>query len=89
MTRVRDLAAKIEYFEAAKDERNRMEASLLAAELDRLYLEWGLEEVRGLAIDGEPATRELLCQRGPEPLVREAIDAIRRECGLSEEERKN
>jgi hypothetical protein len=89
MRRVRDLAARIEYFEAGRDEKNRMEASLLGAEMDKLYLAWGLEEVRGLLLDGVPATPESLVERGPEALVHEALTAIRAECGLSEAERKN
>jgi hypothetical protein len=89
MTRVRDLAARLEYFDAAKDGRNRMEASLLGAQMDGLYLAWGLEAVLGLSIDGEPATPESLAERGPEALVQEALTAIRAECGLSEAEIKN
>lgn len=89
MKRVRDLAARIEYFEAGRDEKNRMESSLLGAELDKLYLAWGLEEVRGLVLDGVAATPELLIEKGPEALVREALESIKAECGLSEAERKN
>jgi hypothetical protein len=89
MKRVRDLAVKIEYFEAGRDEKNRMEASLLGAQMDRLYLAWGLEEIRGLSLDGAPATPESLIERGPEALVHEALAAIKAECGLSEAERKN
>ena len=48
MRRVRDLAARLEFFEAGRDAGNEMEASLLGAEIDRLYLMWGLEEIRGL-----------------------------------------
>jgi hypothetical protein len=89
MRRVRDLAAKLEFFEAGRDERNRMEASLLAAEIDRIYVQWGIEEIRGLDIDGEKATAESLLDRGPEELVHEVLIAIRSECGLTEAERKN
>jgi hypothetical protein len=89
MTRVRDLASRIEYFDAANDGKSRMEASLLGAQMDRLYLAWGLESVLGLSIDGEAATPEALIERGPEPLVREALAAIRAECGLSDAEIKN
>jgi hypothetical protein len=89
MKRVRDLAGRIEYFEAGRDEKNRMEASLLGAEMDKLYLTWGLEEVRGLQIDGVPATPESLVSSGPEALVHEALAAIKAECGLTEAERKN
>lgn len=89
MTRVRDLAARLEYFDAANDGKNRMEASLLGAQMDRLYLAWGLEGVLGLSIDGEAATPDSLVERGPESLVREALAAIRSECGLNEAEIKN
>jgi poly-gamma-glutamate capsule biosynthesis protein CapA/YwtB (metallophosphatase superfamily) len=89
MKRVRDLAARIEYFDAGRDEKNRMEASLLGAEMDKVYLAWGLEEVRGLVLDGEAATAAALVERGPEALVHEALAAIKAECGLTETERKN
>ncbi len=89
MRRVRDLAARLEYFEAGREEKNRIEASLLGAQLDRLYIEWGLEEIRGLDLDGEPATPETLIDRGPEELFQEALAAVKAECGLSEEQRKN
>lgn len=89
LKRVRDLAVRLEYFEAGREEKNRIEASLLGAQLDRLYIEWGLEEVRGLDIDGEPATPESLVDRGPEELFQEALAAVKAECGLSEQERKN
>lgn len=89
MKRVRDLAARIEYFEAGRDEKNRMEASMLGAQMDKVYLAWGLEDVRGLVVDGEQATPEMLVERGPESLVHEALAAIKAECGLTETERKN
>src|SRR6202050_4710949 len=65
MRRVRDLAGRLEYFEAGRDAKNGMEASLLGAEIDRLYLRWGLEEVRGLELDGLPATVDALIDDGP------------------------
>jgi len=89
LKRVRDLAVRLEYFEAGREEKNRIEASLLGAQLDRLYIEWGLEEVLGLQIDGEQATPESLVDRGPEELFQEALAAVKAECGLSEQERKN
>jgi hypothetical protein len=58
-------------------------------EVDQLYWNWGLLAVEGLIIGGEPATKESLLERGPEALVHEILTAIRRECGLSEDERKN
>lgn len=89
MRRVRDLAARLEYFEAGREARNEMEASLLGGEIDRLYVVWGLEEIRGLEIDGVRATPDLLIDRGPEDVFHEALEAVRAECGLSENERKN
>lgn len=89
MRQVRDLATRLEYFEAGQDAKNGMEASLLGAEIDRLYLRWGIEEIRGLEIDGQPATVDALIERGPEELFVEALAAVRAECGLDENERKN
>jgi hypothetical protein len=89
LKRVRDLAVRLEYFDAGREEKNRIEASLLGAQLDRLYLEWGLEEVRGLEIDGVAATTVSLMDRGPEELFQEALAAVKAECGLNEQERKN
>jgi hypothetical protein len=89
MRLVRDLATRLEFFEAGKDAGNKMEASLLGAEIDRLYVEWGLESVSGLEIDGEPATTRSLIDRGPEGLFFEVLAAVKTECGLSEAERKN
>ena len=89
LKRVRDLAIRLEYFEAGREEKNRLEASLLGAQLDRLYIDWGLEEIRGLELDGEPATPSSLMERGPEDVFKEALAAVKAECGLSEQERKN
>jgi hypothetical protein len=89
MRRVRDLAARLEFFEAGRDAKNGMEASLLGAEIDRLYIRWGVEEIRGLKLDGIPASVEALLDNGPEELFHEALDAVKHECGLSENERKN
>jgi hypothetical protein len=89
MRRVRDLATRLEYFEAGRDAKNGMEASLLGAEIDRLYLRWGVEEIIGLELDGFPATIDALIDRGPEELFIEALAAVKRECGLDENERKN
>ena len=89
MRAVRDLARRMEFLEAGTDPGERMDAALLQAEIDRLYLSWGLLEVSGLELDGAPATPDLLVELGPEPIVREALAAVRAEIGLSEPERKN
>jgi hypothetical protein len=89
MKKIRDLAARIEFFEAGQAESNRMEASLLAGEMDRVFLEWGLQGVSGLEVDGAPASVAALIENGPEDLVHEALGIIKAECGLNEAERKN
>ena len=87
--RIREIGRKVEFLEAGQDPREKLEAAVLAAEIDRVYLEWGLEEIRGLEIDGEAATPAALIEKGPMELAREILVRIRSECGLSEEQRKN
>ena len=89
MRRVRELARKMEFLEAGTEPGDRMDAALLQAEVDRLYLEWGLVGVSGLVVDGCEASPRVLVESGPEELVREALAAVRAETGLSEVERKN
>jgi hypothetical protein len=89
MRRIRDLAARAEFLEAGEAGKDRMDASLLGAEIDRLYVVWGVEEVRGMTFDDQPATAIGLIERGPEDLFREALAAVKAESGLSEQERKN
>lgn len=87
--RIRDLAARAEFLQAGDNAREKIDASLLASEIERVYLSWGLLRIEGLAIDGQPATPELVAERGPETLCREIVAAIRAECGLTDEEAKN
>ena len=87
--KVRELARRMEFLEAGQEPGDKMDAALLQAEIDRLYLTWGLREVSGLELDGSVATPESLAEAGPEDLFREALAAVRSETGLTEEERKN
>jgi hypothetical protein len=87
--RIRDLGARCEFLQAGKALEDQIEAALLSNEIDRTYLEWGLLAVVGLEIDGEAATPGLLVAKGPEDLCREAVTAIKAECHLTDEERKN
>jgi hypothetical protein len=89
MRRVRELARRTEFLAASGEAGDKMDAGLLQAEIERLYVTWGVKAVSGLAIDGTMAGPELLAEAGPEELFREALAAVRRETGLSEEERKN
>lgn len=89
MRRVRELAGRVEFLEAGSAPDEKMDAAMLRAEIDRLFLVWGLQSVSGLVLDGAPATPETLADCGPEELFREALAAVRSETGLSEAERKN
>ena len=87
--KVRELGRRLEFLGAGKNAEEKMEESVLTAEIDRLFLEWGLRRVEGLFIDGQPATAETVIEHGPEELCQEILKAIKAECGLSEAERKN
>jgi hypothetical protein len=87
--RIREIGRKMEYLEAGSDARETLEATVLAAEIDRAYLEWGLVAVEGLEIDGTAATPEMLVERGPVELAMEILGRIKSECGMTEDERKN
>jgi hypothetical protein len=89
MRRVRELARRAEFLSAGSNPEEKMDAALLEAEIDRLYVVWGLREVAGLQLDGQEATPESLAESGPEEVFREALAAVRVETGLSEAERKN
>lgn len=89
MRKVRELSKRIEFLEAGKDPGDRMDAALMQSDIDRLYLLWGLRAVTGLELDGLQATPEMVVDAGPEGLFREAVQAVRRETGLTEDERKN
>src|SRR6516225_6897754 len=87
--RIRELAARLEFLSAGETAEEKMDAFLLSAEVEKAYVLWGLKEVGGLDLDGVPATPESLVSGGPEGLFREALEAVKAEWGLSEEERKN
>jgi hypothetical protein len=89
MRKVRELARRMEFLEAGTEPGDKMDAALLQAGIDRLYLTWGLQSVGGLEVDGVDATPESLAEAGPEELFREALEAVRAETGLNEAERKN
>jgi hypothetical protein len=87
MRLVREITMKFEFQEAA-GEAGRMAAAILSSEVDRLYVGWGLKAVDGLLIDGLPATPQMLLLEGPEDLLKEALEIVRAECGLSDQEKK-
>jgi hypothetical protein len=87
--RIWELTKKVEFLDAGEDPREKLEAAVLRGEIDRVYLSWGLVGVEGLTIDGEAASAERLIEAGPEELSQEIVAAIKAECGLNEDERKN
>ena len=87
--RLREIGRKAEFLEAGTDTREKLEGAVLAGDVDRAYLEWGLADVEGLSVDGETATVEKLIEKGPVTLALEILDKVKAECGLSENERKN
>ncbi len=89
MRRIRELLQKHEFLAAGETPQEKLEAALLTAEIDQLYVSWGLREVSGLELDGTAATPESLATSGPEDVFQEALAAVKAECGLSEAERKN
>lgn len=89
LERVRELAQPLEFLRAGQMRAEQAQAAELAHRVQQAYVEWGIESIEGLSIDGVEATPERLVSDGPEELSREAAEAVRRECGLSEEERKN
>jgi hypothetical protein len=89
MKAIRDRARQLEFHHAGEGLEDKVAAAVTNAEIDRLYLRWGLVSIDELTIDGVSADPDLLMERGPESLSREIVNEIRRECGLSEPERKN
>lgn len=89
MRRIRELARRMEFALAGDSVAEKMDATLLQAEIDREYVAWGIRSVEGLTLDGAAATPESLAEKGPEELFREALAAVKAETGLSEAERKN
>ncbi len=76
-------------FLRAGDASDQIEAALSELLVHKLYVEWGLAEIQGLKIDGKVADTVMLIERGPEELIQEIVTAIKAECGLTEDERKN
>src|SRR4051812_48844286 len=89
MMQVRDMHRKSEFLRVGEEQGDKMDAALEEAEVQRLYVMWGVRDVSGLLIDGKTANVLEMIQYGPEELFQEALEAVRREMGLSEDERKN
>jgi hypothetical protein len=87
--RIRETARGLEFLEAGTSAMDQVDAAVLRVEMDRVYLDWALEEIEGLEIDHQPATPELAIERGPLDLAEEMLRRIKSECGLNQAERKN
>jgi hypothetical protein len=87
--RIREIGRRAEFLAAGTDAREKLEAAVVGAEVDRAYLEWGLLAVEGLTIDGEAATPQAVMDKGPLALATEILGRVKSECGLGEAERKN
>lgn len=85
---VRELVQRNEFLQAG-DGADQLEAALGELWARKLYLEWGLDQIEGLSIDGEPANKALLIDKGPETLAAEILATIRAQLELQEDERKN
>ena len=87
--RIREVGRRAEFLSAGGEARDKIEAAVVAAEIDRAYLDWGWAAVEGLEIDGHPATPAMAIELGPVELAMEVLARIKRECGLTDDERKN
>ena len=86
---VLELSRRFDFRQAGEGIDDTLEANMLNCEIDQLYLRWGLVDIRNLEIDGVAASAEMLIEKGPEKLAREVVTAIKQQCGLTEDERKN
>lgn len=87
--RMREIGRKVEFLSAGDDAREKLEAAVVSAEIDRAYLEWGLVAVAGLTIDGEAATTLNVIEKGPMELAAEILARVKSEWSLGGDERKN
>ena len=88
MAAMRDLIAKNEFLRAG-DSLDQTDAAISDLLARSVYLRWGLQEIQGITVAGQPADSDLLIEKGPERLCNEIVEAIRASLELSETERKN
>jgi len=86
---IRETGEKLAFHQAGDGVLDAAHAAEIRSRMDALYLRWGLEEVTGITIDGEPVSVDNLMDFGPDRLAREIVDSIKGELFLSEDERKN
>jgi hypothetical protein len=86
---IRETGEKLAFHLAGDSVVDAAQAAEIQARMDALYIRWGLEEITGITIDGEPVSLDNLLERGPDTLAREIVDAVKGELFLDEDERKN
>ncbi|HTS64023.1 MAG TPA: hypothetical protein VMH28_18495 [Candidatus Acidoferrales bacterium] len=89
MRRIRELGRRASFLEAGQSPEDKMDAALARAEIERIYVAWGVRTVSGLVVDGAEAGPEALAESAPEELFQEALAAVRAATGLTGEQRKN
>lgn len=87
--RIRETGEKLAFHQAGDSVADGAHAAEIRTRMDELYIRWGLDQVSGLTIDGEPVTVDNLLERGPDALAREIVASIKGELFLDEDERKN
>ena len=87
--RIRVEGIALAFSEAGSEQEDKLKSAEISSSIESLYVRWGLVSIEGLEIDGVIADAESLIAKGPESLCREIAQAVREECFLSEEERKN
>jgi hypothetical protein len=89
MHAVRDAMAYREFKAAGDSVEDRLDASILALQLDRVYWHWGVLSVEGPPEANWPTDPARMWELAPEAFTREMLDIIKQTVGLSESDRKN
>ena len=87
--KVKEMMSRLEFSKAGAGVQDKVDAAILAGEMDRLYWDFGLEALEGIEINGEPMTMDTQFERGPEDLSQEILQRIKSSLQLSEGEQKN
>jgi len=86
---IRETGEQLAFHMAGDSVIDAAHAAEIRARMDALYIRWGLDEISGITIDGEPVALDNLLDRGPDALAREIVDTIKSELFLDGDERKN
>jgi len=86
---IRETGEKLAFHQAGESVVDAAHAAEIRSRMDALYIRWGLDEITGMTIDGEPVSMDNLMERGPDSLAREIVEAVKGELFLDEDERKN